>query len=322
MLLCESKERFLANPNNKQHFINHLGRSLSQHGFDTVHAAADADRVIVQTVLDMARDISVVLVGEDTDLLILLLFHLTPDHCPVYFTSTKSSTAKSPPKVWNISAVKTELGAEVCSQILFAHAFGGCDTTSSLYSLGKSLPLKKVMESAVFLEQAHVFSSIPDRDSEKKVTEAGEKAFVVLYGGKVEDSLDSLRYIKYMQKVSTCSTSFQPCKLPPTSAAAKFHSVKTYFQVQEWMNLKQEEFHLNPMDWGWDVVQSVMLPIFTDIAAAPEDLLNVIRCNCKTDCQTARSSCRKHGLVCTVGCGECRGESCVNAVSKIVYVRS
>lgn len=132
--------------------------------------------------------------------------------------------------------------------------------------------------------------------------------------------MNFLRYIKYMQKVSTCTSSFQPCKLPPTSAAAKFHSMRTYFQVQEWMHLHQEQFLLDPMDWGWEIVQGAMLPILIDIAAAPGDLLDVIRCNCKTECRTARCSCRKHGLVCTSGCGECRGESCANTVTEVACV--
>ena len=51
---------------------------MSEHGFDTTHAVGDAERLIVKTTLDMADEASVVLLGEDTDLLILLLFHITP----------------------------------------------------------------------------------------------------------------------------------------------------------------------------------------------------------------------------------------------------
>lgn len=60
-----------------------------------------------------------------------------------------------------------------------------------------------------------------------------------------------------------------------------------------------------------------MFPLYTDAAAAPEDLLHVVKCNCKTDCATSRCSCRRHGLFCTGGCGECRGDGCMNSVNKI-----
>ncbi|KAL8579030.1 hypothetical protein ACOMHN_035969 [Nucella lapillus] len=51
----------------------------------------------------------------------------------------RSSSAK----VWDIQAVQSVLGEDVCKHILFAHAIGGCDTVSSLFSIGKSIPFKK-----------------------------------------------------------------------------------------------------------------------------------------------------------------------------------
>jgi hypothetical protein len=34
----------------------------------------------------------------------------------------------------------------------------------------------------------------------------------------------------------------------------------------------------------------------------------VIRCNCQTDCSTMRCSCKKHGLRCSIACGNCRNQ--------------
>ena len=56
---------------------------------------------------------------------------------------------------------------------------------------------------------------------------------------------------------------------------------------------------MDPKDWGWKIVQDLVIPVLTDIAAAPDELLSVFYCNCKAECQTARCSCQKHGLVCT-----------------------
>ena len=65
-----------------------------------------------------------------------------------------------------------------------------------------------------------------------------------------------------------------------------------------------------------------MLPALTDKAIAPEELLKVIRCDCKAECQTSRCSCEKHGQVYTTGCGECRGPwvICTNSVNQTVFV--
>ena len=57
----------------------------------------------------------------------------------------------------DIKAVQDAFGASVCQNILFAHAIGGSDTTSSLFTIAKSLPLQKVQESQVFRECAQVF---------------------------------------------------------------------------------------------------------------------------------------------------------------------
>ena len=76
---------------------------------------------------------SVVLVCEDTDLPILLWFHITPLHSPISFHISEILYNKINKKVWSIQAVKAKVGTEVCRQILFAHAFGGCDTNNSPY---------------------------------------------------------------------------------------------------------------------------------------------------------------------------------------------
>ena len=54
----------------------------------------------------------------------------------------------------------------------------------------------------------------------------------------------------------------------------------------------------DPLKWGWKLQNGQLVAITTDMPAAPDGLLRVVRCNCKTDCSTARCSCRKHGLQC------------------------
>lgn len=54
------------------------------------------------------------------------------------------------------------------------------------------------------------------------------------------------------------------------------------------------------------------MPVKTDLPAASDTLLKIIRCNCKQNCDTRRCTCRKHGLDCVVGWGECRSIRCLN----------
>ena len=127
----------------------------------------------------------------------------------------------------------------MCQQILFVHAISGCDTTSALYGLGKAIFLRKAKKSAAFFAEAKKFL-LPDIE-QKAIELAGEKVLVEVYGGRQQDTINKLRYVKYNQKLASCSTALQPCNLPPTSAAAKFHIQRTYYQVQEWINLDTEQ---------------------------------------------------------------------------------
>lgn len=63
--------------------------------------------------------------------------------------------------------------------------------------------------------------------------------------------------------------------LPPTSAAAQYHSPHIYYQVQQW----KIESTLHADDWGWTVKNGKCEPNKTDLPCAPKELLEVIRCN-------------------------------------------
>ncbi|GFO09069.1 hypothetical protein PoB_003557400 [Plakobranchus ocellatus] len=53
---------------------------------------------------------------------------------------------------------------------------------------------------------------------------------------------------------------------------------------------------LQPEMWGWQLSSGRLDPCTTDLPPAPELLLKMIRCNCKSDCRSKCCTCRKHGL--------------------------
>ena len=104
MALTTTKEEFLSNKENKQRFIFMLGEELSQIGCTVFHDTGDADCLIVKKTMESAAENNVVLVGDDTDLLILLLHQQYEDKHDVYF-------APEPKKKELESA---DLGSERC----------------------------------------------------------------------------------------------------------------------------------------------------------------------------------------------------------------
>ena len=209
--------------------------------------------------------------------------------------------------------MKAKLGSLICSHILFLHAMLGCDTTSRLYYIGKSTILKKFKAKTILHHSAQIFNN--PNSTAKEIKFAGEKALVNIYNGKSNESLNTLHYRQYCEKLATNTTQVEPRTLPPTSAAAKFHNYRVFLQTCQWKSL---DCDLSPDLWGWTKDDAVLSPTMTDLPPAPEDLLKIILCNCLTNCQNARCSCIKHGIKCSVACGHCHGSACSNAVSFIV----
>ena len=125
-------------------------------------------------------------------------------------------------------------------------------------------------------------------------------------GGKPREKLDGTRYQLYCEKLATNSSQIQAQNLPPTSAAARHHSLRVYLQV------KQKRRHVIRGLW-MEGTEGQILRRMTDLPAAPESLLQMIRCNCSSDCASARCTCCEHDLECSPACGHCRGTACTNS---------
>ena len=305
MVCTLKKEEFLSNTVNKQRFINMLASELEQYGCTVQHAAADADVLIVQTTLAQATQQDTVLIGDDMDLLVLLCSKANNPTFKVFFKSEPRSGSRKPARCWDIVQTQQFLGNNVCEHLLFVHALSGCDTTSRLYGMGKPKALKKAASSEYLRQQAAVFKSASSQQSD--IIRVGENALVCLYRGQAGETLDMLRFQLFHQKVSSNTESVQPRTLPPTSAAAQYHSLRVFHQVQQWQGVD-----LLAEDWGWMVKESKLCAFTTNLPPAPLYLLEAIHCGCKSGCASRRCGCRKYGLECSLACSECKGMLCSN----------
>ena len=113
--------------------------------------------MIVETTVQSAKSCETTLVGDDTDLLVLLCFHVKEDSCEVFFKPEVRSKTRKSSRCWNIKYVQRALGRAVCNNMLFAHAILGYDTTSGVFSMGKGLALKHIRSNKHFITQAEAF---------------------------------------------------------------------------------------------------------------------------------------------------------------------
>jgi hypothetical protein len=180
------------------------------------------------------------------------------------------------------------------------HSLTGCDSISKLFGISKGIALKR-------LNQEYLKAQ-----GQLDVIKAGEEALTCVYGGLSLESLDIFRWRKFTAKAITGNTSVHVKSLPPTSYSEKFHSLRVYYQCQKWMS---ETVDIDPTEWGWEIKRGKLCPILLELPPVSERLLNIIRCNCKQNCDTKRCVCRKHGLQCSVGCSECHGLNCSNSAA-------
>ena len=84
-----NQETFFSNEGNKAQFISVLSRYLESDSQSVHNSTGDADTMIVSCVLQMATEGSkeVIVVADDTDVLILLMHHWIENMADVYFLS-------------------------------------------------------------------------------------------------------------------------------------------------------------------------------------------------------------------------------------------
>ena len=108
------KKDFLSNITNKQKFLMLLSDYLQRAGCTTAHATGDADMLIVGKAIESSQSKDTVLIGDDTDLLVLLLYHADTNGNFLYISpDPKQNSTKN--RFWNIRKPKEMLGPAICS---------------------------------------------------------------------------------------------------------------------------------------------------------------------------------------------------------------
>ena len=172
------------------HFL--LGNLLKLRGFEVHHADDDADTSIVAAALEKATTSSVALVADDTDILVLLLHKADMNLHPLYLASKKTK------RIWNIVEAKEKIGPNICNALLSIHSISGCDTTSRIHSVSKSLIFKKCLKDNELLEKMIRFSNAGSKDDVVKI---GLNILLKLFTAKHEKSLNEFRAKIIFEKI-------------------------------------------------------------------------------------------------------------------------
>ena len=112
-----------------------LSAGLLDNGCKSMHAESDADLLIVQTAIEAASQRATSLIGEDTDPLVLLCFHVDANLHPLFLIRRKTSLQEN--RMWHVHYLSAQLALKQgCQLLAFVPGFSGCDTTLQLYGIG------------------------------------------------------------------------------------------------------------------------------------------------------------------------------------------
>ena len=279
----------------------------------------EADVIIEAQVIYAAKEEgrNVVIVADDTDVYILLLYHYQAESLtvPMKLQSTQSERA-----LIDIAATVQNL-QNIVPELLPAHALSGCDTVAMCHGIGKGKVLKAVQMNKWSLGFLGDLNATME-DITKQAT-----AFMCrCYNSPCAATMTEARIKAWLIKTGRKSASKLPklCSLPPTMEAFEENIKRAHFQCAIWRKALQEPPNLDPTEYGWSrdedtkSLQPVMLP--SSKSPAPDYILKLVCCSCASEspCSSSRCGCVAANLACTVFC-HCQGGSvCRNEQTRVV----
>ena len=188
MQVACGQHTFLGNHKDKARFISVLMTSLTNAGIECCQSQADADYLICSSAIELAGgcDRPVVLVGKDTDLLVMLINISYPNLYMQYARNV----------IYSINSIMEALSQNVRDHLLVAHTITGCDTVSALYKIGKKTAIN------VLEQEDWGLLDLFKRDDAThiQILRAAERFVLKLYNANDGSmSLDHNRFVLYMR---------------------------------------------------------------------------------------------------------------------------
>ena len=251
-------------------------------------------------------------ISDDTDVLVILAHHIHKQTGALSGDLALFVESCSSGPGHNVISVNDVVRKhqKIMPNLLAAHALTGCDTVSSFSGIGKASTLKTLPKFTGQLKLGNLTAST------EEVTDSCLEFVCLLYGEETTISLNTVRANCFKKRIS--GKRHLPPKLsslPPTMAPFRVHCQRANYQVALWEAADDPTPPcLDPLDYGFQLKQSTLCPTFglESQLPAPDEVLNLVSCSCKTGCISTQCTCTKMSLTCTVFC-KCQGSiECYN----------
>ena len=194
------REVFLANEKNKGALIMIMSAEMANQNILVCQAKDDADTLIVKTAMDLVTSVNtpVVVVAQNTDILVLLCYH-RPSNCSNLYLQSDAGGLYD---ISTIAIVDRE-------EFLFKYGWSGNDTVSCIHGHTKCALYKCKFPACVIT----AFTSITS--TEATIQTAGFEAMQIIYGCG-DTHLERARYLRFQKQAS--KGKIDPDRLPPIRA--------------------------------------------------------------------------------------------------------
>ena len=126
------------------------------------------------------------------------------------------------------------------------------------------------------------------------------------YGSKERDNMTAVRFVIWSQKMGNKKLTAAPQlkSLPPTTAAFTEHVHRAPLQAAVWHAALEADPPAFQHTHGWTTDQTsntlVPIPLPPNVTSAPDEVLKMIRCGCRSvpPCATAKCSCSAAKPIC------------------------
>lgn len=268
------------------------------------HNLEEGDQLVLLNAFDvMHKDPQSILdvFSVDTDVFVLLLGHFPSLPKSSTLLRTKSDRI-------SINDCYQRLGPKRTEALIGWYAFKGTDNTGSFAGKGLLSHFKAFMQTDDEVLKAFTAFGLTE-EIPACIFDQMERYLCLLYktSGIGENNVRELRWALFAQKGR------EGKQLPPTRGTLVPHTSRAYYMALVWKLSKAPCPEIpSPVDYGWKSEDGRLKPVFCENAPAPEALLELRKCHCKTGCNKQSCGCRRNSLVCTDLCG-C-GEICENVV--------
>lgn len=241
--------------------------------------------------------------SDDTDVLVLLIHYTSRGmfgSSEVYMHSGHGLRERFIP----VFSISEKLGPDFCDCLPACHALTGCDTTSSLYRIGKTTAFTKLKSHLNELKEMTRFGL---SESLQEALPVARQYALLLYGqkkrvdGQLCTNLDELRYT-LASTTGACSSN-----LPPTEDAFEQHVQRALYQTAVWRHSHLPKPKLwDPVGRGWRLREDGSVePVMFQKEAAPKEVRDITHLYCKGKCKCndgTKCQCFAVGLTCTEFC--------------------